>query len=185
MYHTCLTVDTIFSVKGKTVNILALQGITSLFQLLSYASQSRTRLTQLSMYALEKEMATHSSILAWRIPGTEEPGGLPSVELHRVRHNWSNLAAAAAAMPLKQESNHRQLVNDGCGCIPIKLYWQKQAQAGQLWSVPCSLLITDQSNRANNYYYCYILKTKLTDTNKRLSSSLITIFKKSTLMLIT
>ena len=37
--------------------------------------------------SLEKEMATHSSILAWRIPGTEEPGGLPSVGLHRVGHN--------------------------------------------------------------------------------------------------
>ena len=37
--------------------------------------------------SLGKEMETHSSILAWRIPGTEEPGGLPSMELHRVRHN--------------------------------------------------------------------------------------------------
>ena len=46
---------------------------------------------------LEKEMATHSSILAWRISGTEEPGGLQSMGLHRVRHDWSNLAAAAAA----------------------------------------------------------------------------------------
>ena len=45
----------------------------------------------------EKEMATHSNILAWRIPGIEEPGGLPSMELHRVRHNWSDLAAATAA----------------------------------------------------------------------------------------
>ena len=36
---------------------------------------------------LEKEMATHSSIVAWRIPGTGEPGGLPSVESHRVGHN--------------------------------------------------------------------------------------------------
>ena len=50
------------------------------------------------MHALEKKMATHSSILAWRIPGTEEPGGLPSMGSHRVRHNWSNLAAAAAAI---------------------------------------------------------------------------------------
>ena len=48
------------------------------------------------MHALEKEMATHSSVLAWRIPGTEEPGGLLSVGSHRVRHNWSDLAAAAA-----------------------------------------------------------------------------------------
>ena len=47
--------------------------------------------------ALEKEMATHSSILAWRIPGMGEPGGLPSMGSHRVGHDWSNLAAAAAA----------------------------------------------------------------------------------------
>ena len=42
-------------------------------------------------------MATHSSILAWRIPGTGEPGGLPSMGSHRVGHDWSDLAAAAAA----------------------------------------------------------------------------------------
>ena len=41
-------------------------------------------------------MATHSSVLAWRIPGTGEPGGLPSMGLHRVGHDWSDLAAAAA-----------------------------------------------------------------------------------------
>ena len=46
---------------------------------------------------LEKEMATHSSILAWRIPGTGEPGGLPSIVLHRVGHDGSDLTAAAAA----------------------------------------------------------------------------------------
>ena len=40
-------------------------------------------------------MATHSSVLAWRIPGTGEPGGLPSMGSHRVGHDWSNLAAAA------------------------------------------------------------------------------------------
>ena len=40
-------------------------------------------------------MATHSSILAWRIPGAEETGGLPSMGSHRVRHNWSDLAAVA------------------------------------------------------------------------------------------
>ena len=42
-------------------------------------------------------MATHSSVLAWRIPGMAEPGGLLSMESHRVRHDWSDLAAAAAA----------------------------------------------------------------------------------------
>ena len=50
-------------------------------------AQSQTQLKQLSMHALEKKMATHSSILAWRIPGTEEPGGLPSMGSHRVGHD--------------------------------------------------------------------------------------------------
>ena len=43
-------------------------------------------------HALQKEMATHSSVLAWRIPGAAEPGGLPSMESHRVGHDWSDLA---------------------------------------------------------------------------------------------
>ena len=47
--------------------------------------------------ALDKEMATHSSVLAWRIPGTGESGGLPSMGSHRVRHDCSNSAAAAAS----------------------------------------------------------------------------------------
>ena len=49
-----------------------------------------------SPLALEKEMATHASVLAWGIPGTGEPGGLPSMGPHRVGHDWSDLAAAAA-----------------------------------------------------------------------------------------
>ena len=48
-------------------------------------------------HALEKEMAPHSSVLAWRIPETGEPGGLPSPGSHRVGHDSSDLAAAAAA----------------------------------------------------------------------------------------
>ena len=52
---------------------------------------SQTRLSDFTFtfhfHALEKEMATHSSVLAWRIPGIEEPGGLPSVESHRVGHD--------------------------------------------------------------------------------------------------
>ena len=54
-------------------------------------AKSWTRLSDftftLHFYALEKEMATHSSVLAWRIPGTGEPGGLPSMRSHRVRHD--------------------------------------------------------------------------------------------------
>ena len=51
-------------------------------------------------------MATHSSILAWRIPGIGEPGGLPSMGSHRVRHNLSDLAAAAAHIFINQNRNN-------------------------------------------------------------------------------
>ena len=64
-------------------------------------AQSRTGLSSFTftfhLHALEKEMATRSSVLAWRIPGTGEPGGLPSMGSHRVGHDCSDLAAAAAA----------------------------------------------------------------------------------------
>ena len=62
-------------------------------------AQSQTRLSDFTFtfhfHALEKEMATHSSVLAWRIPRTGEPGGLQSMGLHGVGHNRSDLAAAA------------------------------------------------------------------------------------------
>ena len=48
-------------------------------------------------------MATHSSVLAWRIPGMGEPAGLPSMGSHRVGHDWSDLAAAAAAGSLNAD----------------------------------------------------------------------------------
>ena len=70
-------------------------------------AKSRTRLSDFTFPfhfpALEKEMATHSSVLAWRIPGMGEPGGLPSMGLHRVGHEWSDLAAAAAAWNNKED----------------------------------------------------------------------------------
>ena len=56
---------------------------------------------RLHFHALEKEMTTHSSVLAWRIPGMGKPGGLPSMGSHRVGHDWSNLAVAAAAADLQ------------------------------------------------------------------------------------
>ena len=64
-------------------------------------AEGQTRLSDFTFtfhfHALEKEMAPHPSVLAWRIPGTGEPGGLPSMGSHRVGYDWSDLAAAAAA----------------------------------------------------------------------------------------
>ena len=69
-------------------------------------TQSRTWLSDFPFtfhfHALEKEMATHSSVLAWRIPGMAEPGGLPSMGSHRVGHDWNDLAAAAITSLLPQ-----------------------------------------------------------------------------------
>ena len=63
-------------------------------------AMSRKRLSDFTFtfyfHALEKEMATHSSILAWRMPGMGELGGLPSMGSHTVGHDWSDLAVAAA-----------------------------------------------------------------------------------------
>ena len=63
-------------------------------------AKSWTRLSDFTFtfhfHVLGKEMATHSSVLAWRIPGTGEPGGLLAMGSHRVGHDWSDLAAAAS-----------------------------------------------------------------------------------------
>ena len=62
-------------------------------------AKSRARLSDLTFtshfHALGREMATHPNVLAWRIPGMGEPGGLPSMRSHRVGHDRHDLAAAA------------------------------------------------------------------------------------------
>ena len=71
-------------------------------------AKSQTRLSDFTFtfhfHELEKEMATHSSVLAWRIPGMGEPGGLPSMGSQKVGHDRSDLAAAAA---ISQCLNHQ------------------------------------------------------------------------------
>ena len=94
-------------------------------------------------HALGKEMATHSSVLAWRIPGTGEPGGLPSMGSHSVGHDWSDLAAAAPSPPIYADWRGRthllflrtgelssgvQLWTAGklqCSCQPLALWWPR------------------------------------------------------------
>ena len=94
------------------------------------------------MYAtfMEKEMATHSSILAWRIPGTEEPGGLPFLGSHRVRHDWSNLAAAAVYLDngilfSNQKEHTSAMWNNMMSCTSYK--WNNTI---------CTLAYFDQCN---------------------------------------
>ena len=80
-------------------------------------TKSQTQLSDFTFtfhfHALEKEMAAHSGVLPWRIPGTGEPGGLPSMESHRVGHDWSDLAAEAAAAGDYEARNSLQGINGG------------------------------------------------------------------------
>ena len=73
-------------------------------------AKSRTPLSDFTFtfrfHALEKEIATHSSVLAWRIPGMGEPGGLPSLGSHRVGHDWRDLAVGST------QTNQLQLFMD-------------------------------------------------------------------------
>ena len=73
-------------------------------------AKSRTRLSNFTFtfhfHALEKEMETHSSVLAWRVPGTGEPGGLLCMGSHRVGHDLSDLAAAATATASQMPGTH-------------------------------------------------------------------------------
>ena len=71
--------------------------------------------------SLKKEMATHSDVLAWRIPRMGEPGGLPSMGSHRVRHDWSDLAATAAAE------------------LSSFLWWKETSMVGQGWQLPSEM----------------------------------------------
>ena len=74
-------------------------------------AKGQTRLSDFTLtfhfHALEKEMATHSSVLAWRIPGTGEPRGLPSMGSHGVGHDWSDLALVWKKVKVKSLSRVR------------------------------------------------------------------------------
>ena len=86
---------------------------------------------------LEKEMAAHSSVLAWRIPRMGEPGGLPSMGSHRVGHDWSDLAAAAAVRILK--SKYVYGLRDKSTCTQPRNYLQLKQQQQNPQSFSSSL----------------------------------------------
>ena len=117
-------------------------------------AKSRTRLRDFTFtfhfHALEKEMATHSNVLAWRIPGTGEPDGLPSMGSHKVGHYWSGLAAAAAVHYLNYCSfmvnlEIRQLTPFKCALLFLKYFgfsqlfilsYQFENQFISFWELP-------------------------------------------------
>ena len=90
-------------------------------------ARSRTRLSDFTFtfhfHALEKEMATLSSVHAWRIPGTGESGGLPSMGSHRVWHDWSNLGVAARML---------FCLNLWFQDISMECYWSKHGYVTKL-----------------------------------------------------
>ena len=118
-------------------------------------SKSWTRLSDLTFtfhfHALEKEMATHSSVLAWRIPGTGKPVGLPSVGSHRVGHDWSDSAAAAAAQQYYR-------VKLSCSSNPCSLwvyYYFRQHTSTlptllHLYSIPCGSVLICSFHRCGS-----------------------------------
>ena len=89
-----------------------------------FKSESNTYFS-LHVAWLEKEMATHSSGLAWRIPGIGEPGGLPSMGSHRVGHDWSDLATAAAAhgLPIILFTISVHAFSPCCICVSVTVWW--------------------------------------------------------------
>ena len=103
-------------------------------------AKSRTRLSNFTFpfhfHASEKEMATHTSVLAWRIPGMGEPGGLPSMGSQRVGHDWSDLAAAAAYPFSSRSSWPRDQAQVSCVVGRRFTIWATAAAAKSLQSCP-------------------------------------------------
>ena len=118
-------------------------------------------------HALEKEMATDSSVLAWRIPGTGEPGGLPSLGSHRVGHDWSDLAAVAVAYSLisKKEVSNHILCSNKHSILKIKNYCDIFSKGRSLSNPEKSIYFQ------NLYYYYYFRKMISSDCSPVLSFS--------------
>ena len=112
-------------------------------RLQSMGSLSQTQLSDFTFtfhfHALKKEMATHFSVLAWRIPGTGKPGVLPSLGSHRVGHDWSELAAAAAAnLTLPHMFILTEITVKVLAYIPLFAWLNLVAPSAMTWLAPSS-----------------------------------------------
>ena len=99
---------------------------------------------------LEKEMATHSSVLAWRIPWTEKPGRLQSMGSHRVGHNWSNLVVSLVY--ICQSQSHSSSPHHSSPLVSIQLF----SISVYSWTLITWIVIT-QGNDQLLYYLSFIL----------------------------
>ena len=122
-----------------------------------WGREESTRLSDFTFtfhfHALEKEMATHSSVLAWRIPGTGEPGGLPSMGLHRVGHGWSDLAAAAANPCLLHFTLPPRCASQSCCCSTVTASSLKDVILQGPWpsSTPVLLALSGKAQLPLNF----------------------------------
>ena len=134
-YNYCLVVTLIGEGNGTPPQYSCLENLMdggAWWAVVQGVTKSQTWLSDFTFtfhfHALEKEMATHSSVLVWRILGTGEPGGLPSMGSHRVRHDWSDLAAAAVTIIIRHhlscevlsKSNHH-LKSELIDFLPVLL----------------------------------------------------------------
>ena len=135
--------------------------------------KSQTRLSDFPFtfhfHALEKEMATYSIVLAWRIPGTGEPGGLPSMESHRVRHDWSDLAADIHAwkIPWMEEPGRLQSMGSlrvrhdwaTSFSLFIFMHWRRKWQ-------PTPVFLTGESQGRGSLVGCHLWDHTESDTTE-------------------
>ena len=102
-------------------------------------------------------MATHSSILAWRIPGTEEPGGLLSMGSHRVRHDWSDLAAAAAACSYYPDQERERDKHCRSSLLPLCIFLWKNSLPESFWFVAEEVLSCQTFYQLSATHLCTLI----------------------------
>ena len=102
-------------------------------------------------------MATHSSVLAWRIPGTGEPGGLQSMGSHRVGHDWSDLAVAVAATVLNRLSQIHAIQSKDKVCVCMLSCFSHAWLFATLWTVACQAPLSMESPGKNTGVGCHAL----------------------------
>ena len=128
-------------------------------------------------------MAAHSSVLAWRIPGPGEPGGLPSLGLHRVGHDWSDAAAAAAAAAVWSTPYHTlplfscvTLAQVLTHSLPQLFFYLQNGDNGNAYhirlpKIKCDnnacCVILSHSGSASYYYYLAVLSCSVVSDSLR------------------